>query len=105
MSLRERRAAPRYPLDLPIIVRRENEVLSAKTSDISTGGIYFTTDRQLAVDEVVDFSLSFAGLVEEEQILVRGRAKILRVVQRPGNIPGRVGVGAVIETFNILRPD
>ena len=105
MGLMERRAAARYSLDLPIVVRRENEVLSAKTRNISTGGIYFTTDRRLAVDDVLDFSLTFVGLVEGTDVLVRGQARVLRLVQRPENIPGRVGVAAVIENFNILRPD
>jgi hypothetical protein len=104
MGLMERRAAARYSLDLPIIVRRENEVLSAKTRNISTGGIYFTTDRRLAMDDVLDFSLSFVGLVEGD-VLVRGRARVLRLVPRPGNIPGRLGVAAMIENFDILRPD
>ena len=105
MGLRERRTAPRYGLDLPIIVRRENEVSNAKTRNISTGGIYFTTDRRLAVDDLLDFSLTFVGLIEGEDVLVRGRARVLRLMQRPENIPGRVGVAAVIENFNILRPD
>jgi PilZ domain len=105
MGLMERRAAARYPLDLPIIVRREKEVLRAKTRNISTGGIYFTTDRRLTVDDVLDFSLTFVGLLEGADVLVRGQARVLRLVQRPGNIPGRVGVAAVIKNFNILRPD
>lgn len=108
--MRERRAAHRYWLDVPIIVRRvstlrDNDVLSGKIRNISTGGIYFTTDRRLAADEVVDFSLTFAGLIDGADILVRGRARVLRVVQKPETISERVGVAAVIENFQILRPD
>jgi PilZ domain-containing protein len=109
MGMRERRAAHRYRLDVPIIVRRlptlrDNDVLSGEIRNISTGGIYFTVDRRLAADELVDFSLTFAGLVEGADVLVRGRARVLRVVQKPEAISERVGIGAVIENFQILRP-
>lgn len=107
MGLRERRAAQRYRLDVPIIVSRvptlkENDVLNGKTRNISTGGFFFTTDRRLAVDEVVDFSLTFTGLAEGADILVDGRARVLRLVQRPETISERVGVAAAIENFRIL---
>jgi len=105
MVLRERRAAPRYLLDVPIIVRRENDVLGVKIRNISTGGIYFITNRSLKVDEVVDFSLTFAGLAAGADILVRGRARVLRVVRRPQIVPERLGVAATIENFDILKPE
>ena len=103
--MRERRAAHRYRLHLPIIVSRTstpNSILNGRTRNISAGGIYFTTDRHLAVNEVVDFSLSFAGLVEGADILVKGQARVLRLVQRPETISERVGVAAIIENFRIL---
>ena len=89
--MRERRAAQRYRLDLPIVVRRvptlgENDVLHGETRNISAGGMYFTTDRRLAVDEVVDFTLTFAGLVEGADIRVNGRARVLRLVEKPETI-------------------
>jgi len=106
--MRERRATKRFQLDLPIIVRRvptlrENDVLNGKTRNISTGGIYFTTERRLTVNEVVDFSLTFAGLVEGADILVRGRARVLRLAPRPEAISERLLVAATIEIFHILR--
>jgi len=76
---------------------------SGKTRNISTGGIYFTTERRLTVDEVVDFSLTFAGLVEGADILVRGRARVLRLAPRPEAISERLLVAATIEIFHILR--
>lgn len=107
LAMRERRAARRYRLDLPIVVRRgpslrENDVINGETRNISAGGIYFTTDRRLAVDEVVDFSLTFAGLVEGADILVKGRGRVLRLVQKPEAVSERVGVAAAIENFHIL---
>ena len=106
--MRERRATKRFQLDMPIIVRRvptlrENDVLNGKTHNISTGGIYFTTERRLTVNEVVDFSLTFAGLVEGADVLVRGRARVLRLASRPEAMSERVFVAATIEIFHILR--
>ena len=107
--MRERRTAPRYDLELPIVVRRvptlgANFDSSGETGNISTGGIYFTADRRFAVDDVVNFSLTFAGLAQGEDILVNGRARVLRLV-RPKTISGRVGVAVIIQNFQILRPD
>jgi hypothetical protein len=106
MAMRERRAAQRFRLHLPIVVRRvstlsEKDVLNGRTRNVSAGGIYFTTDRRLAVNELVDFSLSFAGLVEGADILVKGRARVLRLV-RSETTSERVGVAAAIENFHIL---
>ena len=58
--MRERRTAPRYDLELPIVVRRvptlgADDVSSGETGNISTSGIYFTADRRLAVDDVGQF--------------------------------------------------
>src|SRR5205807_5900858 len=107
-EMRERRATKRFQLDMPIIVRRvptlrENDVLNGKTHNISTGGIYFTTERRLTVNEVVDFSLTFAGLVEGADVLVKGRARVLRLASKLEAMSGRVVVAATIEIFHILR--
>jgi hypothetical protein len=110
MDLSDRRTTQRYRLDLPIVIRRvspltSNDVLHGRTRNISVGGICFTTVRRLAVDEVFDFSLTFAGLVEGVDVLVRGRAKVLRLVQKPKTISEQAGVATVIENFQILRAD
>ncbi len=106
--MRERRAAHRYGLDLPIVVRRtptprKTDVLYGKTHNISTCGVYFTTDQLLAVDEVLDFSLTFPGLAQGTDVLVTGRARVLRLVQK-STISEPTGVAAVIENFRIIQP-
>ena len=106
--MRERRAAERYRLNVPIVVRRvpiplETEALYGKTHNISTRGIYFTTDQRLAVDEMLDFSLTFPGPAGGADVLVTGRARVLRLLQKP-TISEPVGVAAVIENFQIVQP-
>jgi hypothetical protein len=110
METSERRATQRYRLNLAVVLRRapkvsESDILNANTRNISTGGMYFTTDRHLAVNEVVDFSLTFAGLAEGTIVVVSGRARILRLESRRETISERVGIAAVIQDFQILRPD
>ena len=110
METSERRATQRYRLNLSLVLRRapkvsENDILNGKTRNISTGGMYFTTDRHLAVDEVVDFSLTFVGLAVGTVVIVSGRARVLRSEPRRESISEQVGVAALIQDFQILRPD
>ena len=109
MWVRERRAAQRYGLNVPIVVRRaptsgETEVLYGKTHNISTRGIYFTTDQPLAVDEMLDFSLTFPGLAEGTHVVVTGWARVLRLVQKP-TISEPIGIAAVINSFHVVQPE
>jgi hypothetical protein len=110
METSERRARQRYRLNLSVVLRRvrtvrDKDTLNGKTSNISTEGMYFTTDRHLAVNEVVDFSLTFARLVGGTDVVVSGRARVPRSEPRRETISERVGVAAVIQDFHILRPD
>jgi hypothetical protein len=100
----ERRATQRYGLELPINLRRAkiDEVLLGETSNISTGGIYFTTNRLLAVNEVLEFSVNFPRLAEDTDVLVVGRARILRVEENPGTMSKAVGIAMLTETYRIV---
>ena len=58
----ERRAARRYDLSLPVIIRvplgREAESRNGRTRDISTRGVYFTLDQDLSPGSVLDITLT-----------------------------------------------
>ena len=103
--MRERRVTQRYALELAIAFRRmpavgRNDVLLGKTRNISTQGMYFTTDQPLALNEVLDFSLTFPELAHGADVLVTGRARVLRIVQ---NEPAEVAV--ITEEYHILDPE
>lgn len=107
--LTERRATIRYRLELPISFQRvpefrPNQVLRGDTLNISTRGIYFTTDRPLEVNEVVEFTVSFPGVAQGTVVLVVGRARVLRVVQNSETTSEPVGVAVLTEEFNIVEP-
>jgi hypothetical protein len=108
---KERRGAPRFTLALPIVVhriplRREGDLLYGKTRDISTTGLYFTTYEP--VEPGNRFELSFTLPLEATdgtQILITLQASAVRIVTQPETVFERVGVGAVIEKFQILQTD
>lgn len=104
----ERRAARRYDLSLPVIirfpVRREAESHNGKTRDISTRGVYFTIDQDLTPGAELDITLTLpAEITRGTEVFVRAQGKVVRVEQRPGDDQGHVGVAAVIERYDIIR--
>jgi hypothetical protein len=112
----ERRASQRYGLRLAISfcrlskVKEENNLITgerlvAETSNISTGGIYFTTSQPLALNEVLDFSLTFPGLAHGANVLVTGRARVLRVRQNSQTPSESSGVAVLTEEYHILEPE
>jgi hypothetical protein len=111
VELKERRGAPRFTLALPIVVhriplRREGDLLYGKTRDISTSGLYFTTYEP--VETGTKFELSFALPLEITggvQIVVTAQASAVRAESQPETIFEGVGIGAVIEKFQILQAD
>jgi hypothetical protein len=107
--LRERRATQRYGLKLAVSFRKvpglKSEVLLGKTRNISTQGMYFTTDRPLALNDVLDFSLTFPGLAHGADVLVTGRARVLRVVQNVEKPSEPTEVAVVTEEYHILQPE
>src|SRR3989475_9415407 len=58
----ERRAAHRYDLSLPVIIRvpydKDGPTRNGKTRDISTRGVYFTIDQDLAAGAELDITLT-----------------------------------------------
>jgi len=112
----ERRASQRYGLQLAISfcrvskAKEENDLIAGEkvlgeTSNISTGGIYFRTSQPLALNEVLDFSLTFPGLAHEANVLVTGRARVLRVMQNSQATSESTGVAILTEEYHILKPE
>jgi hypothetical protein len=104
----ERRAARRYDLSLPVIirfpVRKDAESRNGKTRDISTRGVYFLIDEDLAQGSEVDITLTLpAEITRGTEVFVRAQGKIVRVERRSSDTDSRVGVAAVIERYDIIR--
>jgi c-di-GMP-binding flagellar brake protein YcgR len=104
----DRRAARRYDLSLPVIIRlpveKELSARNGKTRDISTRGVYFTLEEELNAGSELDITLTLpAEVTRGSEVFIRAMGKVVRVDRRPDNGSTRVGVAAVIERYEIIR--
>ncbi len=104
----ERRAARRYDLSLPVIIRvpldRESPTRNGKTRDISTRGVYFTLDQDLEAGTELDITLTLpAEITRGTEVFVRAQGKVVRVEKKCDDASLRIGVAAVIERYDIIR--
>lgn len=104
----ERRAAHRYDLSLPVIIRvpveRAANSRNGKTRDISTRGLYFTIDENLEAGSELDITLTLpAEITQGAEVFVRAQGKVVRVERQPTEHDSHLGVAAVIERYDIIR--
>ena len=101
----ERRVARRYELSLPVIVRDGNN-LNGQTRDISTRGVYFLMDEDLAPGTTMDFTLTLPQeITGGAAVLVRAQGRVVRVDKKMEENKQRMGVAAVIEKYEIVRAE
>jgi len=104
----ERRAARRYDLSLPVIIRipidKEPAARNGKTRDISTHGVYFTIDKDVATGTELDITLTLpAEITRGTEVFVRAQGKVVRVEKKAEDGVERIGVAAVIQRYDIIR--
>jgi hypothetical protein len=103
----ERRMHRRYDLSLALTVRRADNGQTAEghTRDISSRGIYFLVPGQFPSGCRIDLTVSLAraGLGEPGSFVV-ARGRVIRAEPRSHNGEElKMGVAAVIESYDILR--
>ena len=54
---------------------------------------------------MLDFSLTFPGLAQGADVLVTGRARVLRVVQNSETASEPAGVAVLTEEYHIAEPE
>lgn len=104
----ERRAARRYDLSLPIIIRvpieREASAKNGRTRDISTRGVYFTLDQDVDAGTELDLTLTLPSeITRGTDVFVRAQGRVIRVDRHSDDGAKLVGVAAVIERYDIIR--
>src|SRR4030081_1115161 len=103
----ERRTARRYDLSLPVIIRvpvEKETSQNGKTRDISTRGVYFTIDQDLAAGAELDITLTLpAQITRGTEVFVRAQGKVVRVEKKNHDGSLHLGVAAVIERYDIIR--
>lgn len=104
----ERRLARRYDLALPVAVHlavNKEAPHNGQTRDISTRGVYFTLQKELAPGTELDFTLTLpAEITQGTEVFVRAHGRVVRVDRdRESDAASNVGVAAVIERYDIIR--
>jgi hypothetical protein len=106
--MKDRRAARRYDLSLPVIVRvlidKEAASRTGKTREISNRGVYFTIDNDLSAGAELDLTMIFpAEVTGSTEVFIRATGKVIRVDKRSGECDPKVDVAAVFEMNEIVR--
>jgi hypothetical protein len=106
----ERRTARRYELSLPVVVRSplqlQVEPKNGQTRDISTRGVYFLIDEQMAPGTELDFTLTLpAEITRGTEVFIRAHGRVVRVERKSDDGADKLGVAAVIEKYDIIRAE
>jgi len=101
----ERRLDHRYELPLPAVIKSvaQGGLLQAKIHDISTYGVYFTTDQPLTVGLNFDLSLTLPkNVTHGSEVVVDARATVVRVDNIEDETEEkRFGIAASIRKYNV----
>jgi hypothetical protein len=101
----DRRTARRYDLSLPVLIRIpvERDACSGKTRDISTRGVYFVIENDLAAGAELDLTMTLpAEVTGGTEVFIRAIGKVVRVEKSAEN-GNRKGVAALIQRYEIVR--
>ena len=104
---RERRAANRYDLILPVVVQTAGQQSrSARSKDVSTGGIYLVleSDENLLPETELYLTVTFPKeITGDDEVLLRAHGKAIRVEKFGHGGTGRVGVAVVFKRRDFIR--
>ena len=102
---KEKRAARRFPLRLPVSVSygESKGELAAESRDVSARGICFFAESGIQVGSAIDFTLTLPPEITlTEAIRVRCTGRVLRVEGVPA---GKMSVAAAIDTCEFVTPE
>jgi len=57
------RGSVRFPIKLPVAVKSQQDEHTAETGDISSGGVTFYVDADLAIGSPIEFRITMPGSV------------------------------------------
>jgi len=103
-STPETRKHARFPLDVQALIRCKQasiiRQLSAKTKNISRGGVYFFSDVDLPIGSVFNIEMQLFSTSGQVACVLTGAG---RIVRRDRFAPNRIGLGASFVRVQ-LRP-
>lgn len=91
------RSSVRFPLQLPIAVKTKTYRQNTETKDISSGGVLFELDEDLAVGSRLEFTISIPAKIlnSNQDVLVNCIGRVVRC-SPTGN---RLAVAAIIDDY------
>jgi c-di-GMP-binding flagellar brake protein YcgR len=107
--MEERRIAYRYKVPLSVVVKRlspgaEQAEMHVTTRDVSTSGLYFTSNEKLTIGNKLDLSLTLPPeATQGSAIVIDAQARVMRVDERSNDDTAHFGVAAAIDRFNVSR--
>ena len=110
-KVKERRATSRYNLVLPVeinlaLIPTAARSILVQTRDISTHGFYFNIAQEFTVGTKFEFSIALPiEITGATQAYVSGKALAVRVEETGESHERCLGVGALIESYQISRAE
>jgi PilZ domain len=109
-KMKERRAAHRYELILPVTIEASVEnkpsSYSGKTLDISTCGVYFVLDNDFEVGTRLGLTMKLpTGSTDRTQAFIRVVGQVVRVEKRPETGGVNIAVAAAIKRYGYVRDE
>jgi hypothetical protein len=101
----ERRAMRRFSMKLPASVRVSGipSEFATETENVSARGLFFHLDRWMKEGAQVEVTMAFPPQVTlTAPVRVKFLARVVRV--EPADSPTKVGVAALIEEYEFIRP-
>ena len=99
----DKRVGKRFPVKLTVSTKSEAQGMFeqlGETRDVSPGGIFFYTDREIGRESHIEIILPLPPeLSSSRDAWVLCRCKVVRIEP---SADGRHGVGAVIESYELV---
>ena len=95
------RAAVRYPLQVPLYVYTHDLEQRTETRNVSTGGVLFSADREVAIGTRIRFTLIFSARAtgSSQDVVLHCVGRVVRCSPEDG----RSEVAAVIDDYKFVR--
>ena len=109
----ERRAAHRFPMSLPLVVRApargQKSSASTQTNDISASGVYFDMNENFRLGSRIEFVVTLPReITPAADVRIRCLGRVVRVEKEKAagaeSAERRIGVAAAIEQYEFLPP-
>jgi len=102
-----RRTGKRFPLALPITIRKGKNVKTAAgtTKDVSAAGVYIQADSRLEIGSTVEFDITLPGDIvgTKRDVEIHCKGRVVRMEPSRSKGGSRNGVACVIDAYKFVR--